>query len=115
MLMTLFRRLIKLLIAISVLIFVAVAILWLRAFSPPLEEAATVYCGGPARSWASSTPLKVMSFNVQYMASKKVPITTDTSNQSATILCFVSTTWVTAKAPCYAPGTSLVPRGGGEC
>lgn len=70
MLMTFFRRLIKLLIAISALIFVAVAILWLRAFSPPLEEAATVYCGGPARSWASSTPLKVMSFNVQYMAGK---------------------------------------------
>jgi endonuclease/exonuclease/phosphatase family metal-dependent hydrolase len=64
------RPLIKFFIAIFILMFVAVATLWLRAFKPLPEQLASVYCDGPQSSWVSSTPLKVMSFNVQYMASK---------------------------------------------
>lgn len=68
--MTFLRRLIKLFASACILVLVLTAILWLRAYKPPPQETATVYCDGPARGWASSTPLKVMSFNVQYMASK---------------------------------------------
>ncbi len=64
------RPLIKFFIALFILMFVAVATLWLRAFKPLPEQFASVYCDGPQSSWASSMPLKVMSFNVQYMASK---------------------------------------------
>lgn len=48
----------------------AIAVLWLRAYAPGDIEPADVACTNNAPEWDSRSQLKVMSYNVQYMASK---------------------------------------------
>ena len=50
---------------------IVIAVLWVRAYSPGNIEPATVSCTNDAPEWDSTSQLKVMSYNVQYMASKK--------------------------------------------
>ena len=47
-----------------------IAVLWLRAYSPGDIEPAAISCTDDAPEWDSTSQLKVMSYNVQYMASK---------------------------------------------
>ena len=44
--------------------------LWLRSYAPEDIEAVSFSCSTDAPAWAAREPLKVMSYNVQYMASK---------------------------------------------
>ncbi len=44
--------------------------LWLRSYAPEDIEAVSFSCSTDAPMWAAGEPLKVMSYNVQYMASK---------------------------------------------
>ncbi len=60
----------KLLVLLTLLPVLAIAVLWVRAYSPGDTEPATVRCAEDAPEWDASRPLKVMSYNVQYMASK---------------------------------------------
>ncbi|MGI9237875.1 MAG: endonuclease/exonuclease/phosphatase family protein, partial [Woeseiaceae bacterium] len=65
-----FTTLKKLLVALILIPTVAIAVLWARAYSPADSEHASVNCGEYAPPWESGNTLKVMSYNVQYMASK---------------------------------------------
>jgi len=68
----------------------AIAVLWVRAYSPNDIEAAAVLCADNAPSWNPATQLKVMSYNVQYMASKNYvffyDINTDDAERVAAVL-----------------------------
>ena len=44
--------------------------LWLRSYAPADVETLSVECSAEAPAWSPQSPLKVMSYNVQYMASK---------------------------------------------
>ena len=54
----------------TVLVAFAVGVLWARSWSPADVEPAGVACSEEAPRWPTDSPLKVMSYNVQYMASK---------------------------------------------
>jgi len=60
----------KLLAAIVLIPATAVAVLWVRAYSPADTEPAAIHCPDNAPKWDARSSLKVMSYNVQYMASK---------------------------------------------
>jgi endonuclease/exonuclease/phosphatase family metal-dependent hydrolase len=64
------RSIAKLLAFVALLPIVVIAVLWVRAYSPDDIEAAHVQCSANAPEWDSDASLKVMSYNVQYMASK---------------------------------------------
>lgn len=49
---------------------VAIAVLWVRAYAPGDTELTAIHCSADVPAWSPQTPLKVMSYNVQYMASK---------------------------------------------
>ena len=57
-------------IALLLVFTTAVGVLWARSYSPEDVEAASINCSPDAPAWSSTKPLKVMSYNVQYMASK---------------------------------------------
>ncbi len=61
---------IKLTVALILVPIIAVGVLWARSYSPSDIEAASISCSPDAPEWPASTSLKVMSYNVQYMASK---------------------------------------------
>ncbi len=65
-----FSFMLKVLGAVLLSVVIAVTVLRLRAYSPQDLEIAAVDCAADAPVWAVGTPLKVMSYNVQYMASK---------------------------------------------
>lgn len=65
------RSIAKFLAVIALLPIAAIAVLWVRAYSPDDIEPARIQCSGDAPEWDAGTTLKVMSYNVQYMASKK--------------------------------------------
>lgn len=48
----------------------AIGVLWARSYSPDDVEAARVDCSPTAPAWTANSSLKIMSYNVQYMASK---------------------------------------------
>lgn len=60
----------KLLVALILIPATAVAVLWARSWLPADMEAASVTCSATAPEWTAGSPLKIMSYNVQYMASK---------------------------------------------
>ena len=49
---------------------IAIGALWVRSYLPADIEAARIDCPADAPVWSTDSPLKVMSYNVQYMASK---------------------------------------------
>ena len=49
---------------------IAIGILWARAYAPAASEPVPVTCVDGAPTWSVDARLKVMSYNVQYMASK---------------------------------------------
>ena len=60
----------KFLLALVLLVAFAIGVLWARSYLPDDIEAASVECSDDAPAWTTGSPLKVMSYNVQYMASK---------------------------------------------
>jgi len=48
----------------------AIGGLWVRSYWPDDSEPANIVCSADAPNWNAGSRLKVMSFNVQYMASK---------------------------------------------
>ncbi len=61
---------IKFKIALLLIFFAAIGVLWARSYGPAEMETASFSCTREAPSWSADKPLKVMSYNVQYMASK---------------------------------------------
>lgn len=61
---------VKLFIALFIVVAIAIGILWARSWLPGDVEAARIDCPQDAPPWTNDSPLKVMSYNVQYMASK---------------------------------------------
>lgn len=61
---------IRFIAALFALVAVAVGVLWMRSYWPADIEAASVACADDAPAWPAEEPLKVMSYNVQYMAGK---------------------------------------------
>lgn len=57
-------------LALILLLITAVSILWYRSYWPAGTEVAAVQCTPDAPAWSADQRLKVMSYNVQYMASK---------------------------------------------
>ena len=49
---------------------ITIGVLWARSYGPADMEPLGVECAADAPAWSSQSPLKVMSYNVQYMASK---------------------------------------------
>jgi endonuclease/exonuclease/phosphatase family metal-dependent hydrolase len=80
---------IKLKIALLLIFSTAIGVLWARSYGPQPLEAAKVSCASAAPSWDAAVPLKVMSYNVQYMASKNYvffyDIDTDNSERVAAV------------------------------
>jgi endonuclease/exonuclease/phosphatase family metal-dependent hydrolase len=60
----------KSLVALTLVFATAIGVLWARSYAPDDVEAASFSCSRDAPAWSSNAPLKVMSYNVQYMASK---------------------------------------------
>jgi len=60
----------KSLFALLSLLALGIGVLWFRAYWPGDTEMASVECRQDAPVWSARSPLKVMSYNVQYMASK---------------------------------------------
>ncbi len=67
---TISSSVVKLFVALAVVFAIAIGVLWARSWLPADVEAARVDCHPDAPAWAADSPLKVMSYNVQYMASK---------------------------------------------
>lgn len=65
-----FSSILKLFFAFVLIVAAAIGVLWLRSYSPEDMEAASIHCSPDAPGWTADSPLKVMSYNVQYMASK---------------------------------------------
>lgn len=65
--LSLFKKLLAALILIPATI---VGVLWVRSYWPEDMEPAAIQCSMDAPEYDARTPLKVMSYNVQYMASK---------------------------------------------
>lgn len=61
----------KLIVGVVGLLVLFVFALWLRAFKPADLEPVAVTCREPAPSYDAQLPLSVLSWNVQYMASKE--------------------------------------------
>jgi len=68
--LTIISSLLKLLAALVLAFLIAIGVLWARSYGPADVEAISVACSADAPAWAPQSPLKVMSYNVQYMASK---------------------------------------------
>ena len=66
----LLKGLVKAALLIAVLLALLVAAMWLRSFKPADVEAVAVHCKGEVPVYSGSRPLRVLSYNVQYMASK---------------------------------------------
>ena len=60
----------KSLFALVLVFTIAIGVLWFRSWWPGDTEVASVHCTKDAPAWESQSDLKVMSYNVQYMASK---------------------------------------------
>ncbi len=60
----------KSLLALVLVSAIGIGVLWFRAWWPGETEMASVQCTPDAPAWKAQSPLKVMSYNVQYMASK---------------------------------------------
>ncbi len=60
----------RLALALFLVFAMAVGVLWARSYAPGDLEAAGLACSDAAPAWDMASPLKVMSYNVQYMASK---------------------------------------------
>ena len=60
----------RLAVLLALLLTSVVAALWVRAYKPADTEAVAVNCETDAPVFAGDRPLKVLSYNVQYMASK---------------------------------------------
>ncbi len=60
----------KLLAALILVPAAVVGVLWFRSWLPGDVEPASSFCAQGAPSWDVRAPLKVLSYNVQYMASK---------------------------------------------
>ncbi|MFK8029005.1 MAG: endonuclease/exonuclease/phosphatase family protein [Gammaproteobacteria bacterium] len=67
----LIKTLFKLVIVVVLMFVLLVAVLWLRAFKPADTETVAVTCAGSAPVYGGDSLLKVLSYNVQYMASKE--------------------------------------------
>lgn len=65
-----FSVVIKSLLALVLVSALGIGVLWYRAWWPGETEMASVQCAPDAPAWTAQSPLKVMSYNVQYMASK---------------------------------------------
>ena len=65
-----FSSAIKLFFALVVVFAIAIGVLWLRSYLPADMEAARIDCPSDTPAWNAESPLKVMTYNVQYMASK---------------------------------------------
>jgi len=61
---------VKLFFALLLLVAIAIGVLWSRSYWPNAVEVASVDCSPDAPTWTTGAVLKVMSYNVQYMASK---------------------------------------------
>lgn len=61
---------VKLFFALLLLVAIAIGVLWSRSYWPNAVEVASVDCSPDAPTWTTGSVLKVMSYNVQYMASK---------------------------------------------
>lgn len=64
------QRLIFILIAIILVVCGAIAVPWFYSYQPQPVEPAELSCQSSAPKWQVDKPLRVMTFNVQYMASK---------------------------------------------
>jgi len=62
--------LLKLIAALVFAFLIAIGLLWARSYGPADVERLEVACSADAPAWSPRSPLKVMSYNVQYMASK---------------------------------------------
>jgi len=60
----------KSLFVLALLSAIAIGVLWFRSYWPGETEMASVSCTRDAPAWKAQSHLKVMSYNVQYMASK---------------------------------------------
>lgn len=60
----------KLILTLLLVGTTAIGVLWARSYWPDDMETALVTCKPDAPTWSANSPLKVMSYNVQYMASK---------------------------------------------
>jgi len=60
----------KFFFALVLLVAISIGILWARSYLPDDIEVASIKCSADAPAWTAGSPLKVMSYNVQYMASK---------------------------------------------
>lgn len=65
-----FSRTLKSLVAVLLVFATAIGVLWFRSYWPADMETASVHCAQDAPTWPAQSRLKVMSYNVQYMASK---------------------------------------------
>ncbi len=65
------KAILKTAVMLAVLLTVLVAAMWLRAFKPDDTEAVAVHCEGDVSVHPGNRPLKVLSYNIQYMASKE--------------------------------------------
>ena len=65
-----FSVVVKSLLALALVAAIGIGVLWFRAYWPGQTEMASVQCTPDAPAWNAQSPLKVMSYNVQYMASK---------------------------------------------
>lgn len=64
------KRLILALISVLVVVCGAIAVPWYYAYKPQAVEPADLNCSANTAKWPADKPLRVMTFNVQYMASK---------------------------------------------
>ncbi|MBT8092415.1 MAG: endonuclease/exonuclease/phosphatase family protein, partial [Gammaproteobacteria bacterium] len=60
----------RLFVALLLVFATAIGVLWARSYTPQNVEMASIRCSDDAPAWSTSAPLKIMSYNVQYMASK---------------------------------------------
>lgn len=67
---TMFKLALKSLLALVLLLVLLIGALWLRAFKPSAVELMAVTCEGNPPLLNAGQPLRVLSYNVQYMASK---------------------------------------------
>ena len=64
------RRLGRIVFFLAAAVAAAIAVLWLRSWEPADREAVAVDCRADTPAWSAERPLRVMSYNVQYMAGK---------------------------------------------
>ena len=81
--LTVLKNLSKVLAMLVLLFVVLVLAMWLRSFKPADTEVVEVQCDNGAQVYSSDRPLKVLSYNVQYMASKNYVFFYDIDQQNA--------------------------------